>query len=92
MEKSELYDLLENKFLREWKEKANDDCGFMQEEKDLLEKLKAELDEKNKKLLASYALAIEDRMDLFYYNLNIKFLNFGIKFGMDLQKAFAEYE
>lgn len=52
----------------------------------------ANLDEANKKLLFAYALAIETRMDYEYYNLNSKILNFGIKIGMDLQKAFEETE
>lgn len=74
MEKSELYDLFESGLLRKWKDKADesDDCGFKRAEKELMEELTAELNEKSKKLLTSFVLAFENKMDYLYYNLNIK--------------------
>ena len=64
----------------------------MQREKELIEELKTELNEKSKDLLTSYSLAIEDRMDYLHYCLNVKILNLGIKIGMELEKAFLEHE
>lgn len=94
MEKSELYDLLDSGLLREWKDKAEkiDDCGFAKNEKEKLEEIEKELNEKSKKLLTSYSLAIENIIDYLNYIINNKILNLGIKIGMDLQKAFTEFE
>ena len=93
MEKSTLYDVLSMGVLQKWgnNEEEIDNC-FMQREKELIEELKTELNEKSKDLLTSYSLAIEDRMDYLHYCLNVKILNLGIKIGMELEKAFLEHE
>lgn len=92
MEKSKLYDLVEDGVLKKWREEIEetDDCLFLKKEKQLLEELLAELDDKKKKQVAFYALSIENRVDYLYYNLNIKILNYGVNIGMELQKSFEE--
>lgn len=94
MERSIIYDLLENVYLREWKDEAdkNEKCGFKHSEQVAGEKLADELNEKDKSLLTAYALAIKNRMDYIYYNITIRVLNFGIKIGMELQGAFINDE
>lgn len=94
MERSKIYDILSRELLPEWKGKVegDDGCGFASQEKELIEELTAELTDKGKKLLTSYTLAVENRIDYVYYNLKIKILNLGIKIGMELQQAFKEYE
>lgn len=95
MDESTLYDLLDGELLRQWREaieKAMGETWFFTREKEVLKELEAELNEKNKKLLTAYSLVIEDRMDYLFYNIKIKILNLGIKIGMDLQKAFTEYD
>lgn len=95
MEKSILYDLLDRQLLSQWKEmieKTESESWFFTNEKEVIKELETELNEKSKKLLTSYALAIENRIDYLYYNLSIKILNVGIKIGMELQKSFAENE
>lgn len=94
MNKSQLYDFLENGLLRNWRKEIeeSDYCDFAKHEKKILAELILRLSDKDKKLLTSYALAIEDRMDYLYYNLTIKILNYGINFGINLQKSFIEFE
>lgn len=95
MEESKLYSLLDDALLRKWREtteKTESETWFFTNEQEALKGLESELNEKSKKLLTSYFLAVENRIDYVHYNLKIKVLNFGIKIGMDLQKAFAEFE
>lgn len=95
MEYSEIYNLLDNKILHEWREeieKNGKDSWFMAGVREAFEKLEPKLDEEEKKLLTDYSLAIENKLDYIYYNLKIKILNFGVKIGMELERAFAEFE
>lgn len=93
MEKSTLYDVLSMSVLQKWRTREEEEENyFFQREKELLEKLRTELNEENNKLLSSYSLAVADRMEYLYHNLNIKILNFGIQIGLELERAFREYE
>lgn len=95
MEESKIYDLLSDGLLSKLREKIeeteNDTCFFVKE-REVFSELEKQLNEQQIELLKSYSLAIENKLDYIYYNLNINILNIGIKIGMDLQKAFAEYE
>lgn len=95
MEKSIIYNLLDDKLLHKWRDEINErekDSFYSQAEKDTLKELTEALSEKSVKLLTLYAVAIENRLDDLYYNINIKMLNHGIKIGMQLQKAFIDNE
>lgn len=90
-----IYDLLDSKLLHEWKDKIEEtehDTWFFTRAQEAFEKLEKELNDQEKELLKSYSLAIENKLDYIYYNLKIKILSFGIKIGIELEKAFAEYE
>ncbi len=93
MEESEIYNLLDYRFLLNWKEKIEKDEGdtwFFTNEKQELEKIKEFFNEDEQKLIFRYTLAMENKFEYLYYNLNIKILNFGVKIGMELQKAFLK--
>lgn len=88
MEKSTIYNLPEDGVINKWRAEIEKEnlCDLLRKEQALAEKLKAECGDNGKHLPAHYRLAIEDRMDELYYNLNIKILNSGICAGMELQK------
>lgn len=95
MEKSKIYDLLDTRLLHKWRDKIEEAEGgtwFFTNEQEVFDELERQLNEQEKKLLKSYSLAIENKLDYIYYNLKIKILNFGIKIGMELEKSFAEHE
>lgn len=95
MEESRLYDLLESGLLHKWKDKIEEtetNTWFFTREQEAYNELEKELNEQEKKLLKSYSLAVENKLDYVYYNLNIKVLNFGIKIGQEWQKALIEDE
>lgn len=73
-------------------EQTENEALFFIKEKEALEGLEKKLGKQEQELLITYSLAIENKLDYIYYNLNIKILNYGIKIGMDLQKAFEDYE
>lgn len=92
MQKSTIYDALSISVVEKWRNSEETDDYFHKVEKEKLEELKTTLNEESLDLLNSYSLAIENKMDYLYYNLNIRFLNLGIKIGMELEKAFLEHE
>ncbi|MCL2061566.1 MAG: hypothetical protein FWH03_02970 [Firmicutes bacterium] len=95
MEKSKIYDLLDNELLHKWKteiEKAESGSWFFTNAQEVFEELEKGLDKHEKVLLKTYALAIENKVDYVEYMLKIKVLNFGIKIGMELEKSFAAME
>lgn len=95
MEESRLYDLVESGLLHKWKDKIEEtesNTWFFTREQEAYNELEKLLNEEEKKSLKSYSLAIENKLDYIYYNLKIKVLNFGIKIGLELQKAFMEDE
>lgn len=89
-----IYDLIDRKLLGEWRDavEKNGDCGFILKETESKKELLAKLKESDKKLFAHYILAIENKIEFIYYNLNVKILNFGIKIGIKLQKSFTEFD
>lgn len=96
MEKSKIYDLLDGDgLLHKWRnqiEEMESDTWFFTRVREEFADIEKELNEHEKDLLKSYALAIENKLDYIFYNLKIKLLNFGIKIGMELEKSFAEFE
>ena len=93
MEKSNIYNLLDNGLLHKWKESIEEtesDTWFFTRVQETLGELEKGLNEQEKELLKSYSLAIENKLDYIYYNLKIKILNLGIKIGMELENSFVE--
>lgn len=87
--------MLSISLLHKWRdeiEQTENEALFFIKEKEALEGLEKKLGKQEQELLITYSLAIENKLDYIYYNLNIKILNYGIKIGMDLQKAFEDYE
>lgn len=92
MEIPELIDIVYNQILDKYREKIEkeDNCIIMKdagEEKDALLKL---LNDEQKKLLNRYSTALENKFEYLNYQLNTFLLYIGIKYGMELQKAFND--
>lgn len=86
MEYSKIYDLLDRELLHNWRNKIEENDGdtwFFTNEKETFAKLEKTLSQQEKELLKAYSLAIVNKLDYIYYNLNIKILNFGIIIGME---------
>ena len=90
MENSEIYNLLSLNHIRKWREEieANDECGLFADMHEDEQKIRAVLNEKQKKLLSNYAISINNYLDFIYGLICVKVLNFGIKAGMELQASF----
>lgn len=92
MEIPELIDIVYNQILDKYREKIEkeDNCIIMKdagEEKDALLKL---LNDEQKNLLNRYFTALENKFEYLNYQLNTFLLYIGIKYGMELQKAFND--
>lgn len=93
MEESLIYDLLEKEYIftyREELEKCNNYyMEWINKERKNLEKI---LNKKQLKAVDSYKLSCKWREDYLDYLIGIKTLNYGIKIGMEMQKAFEQQE
>ena len=93
MEDTFLYDLVETalwKFREKLKNKT--DGNFYEEVKKAQKKLESELNEKQLKLAYDYAHSVLMREEYIQLSYDIRVLNYGVRIGMQLQKAFDSYE
>lgn len=88
----ELIDIVDSQILGEYLEQIenNDHCIIMTDADEEKAKLSAQLNDEQKKLLDRYTFALENKFDYIRYLLNTFVLQIGIKYGMDLQKAYNE--
>ena len=94
MEDTFLFELLERKYIDSYREKLekNNINNMTQDVIDAREALEKSLDKDRLKLFKNYISARENKemyIDLF---AETRILNYGIKIGMSLQKAFDEYD
>ena len=83
MEKVELADLRE-------KIEEKDECEFGKTARETKEELCAELNEKQKKILDHFELAVENKLDYVYYCVQAHLLNRAFRLGMEMQSALDE--
>ncbi|MDE7181786.1 MAG: hypothetical protein K2O41_01970 [Clostridia bacterium] len=94
MEASLLYDLIDMRKLLDYREELMKDENdvLFKDEREAREKLEKALSKEQMKLVDSYKHYIGMREGYVNYQLGIKVLNYGVKIGMELQKAFDDEE
>ena len=94
METSFLYDLIYMVKLKDYRDKLEKDenDGFFKDERKAREELEKTLSTEQLKLLKDYIFHFDLRLDYLNYQTDIKLLNYGVKIGMELQKAFDDEE
>ena len=94
MDTSLLYDCIELSRLGKFREnvRKDDACGFLKDELELRKKLESALNEEQLELVDSYFHCVRMCEEHVYFYSDIKLLNYGIKIGMQIQKAFDEDE
>ena len=92
MIESLLYDFIEMSNLGEYRDKLKSDENdiFAKYEREAWEKLEKALTKEQIKLVDSYTHQINMREEYIDSQTEIKLLNYGIKIGMQLQKAFDD--
>lgn len=90
MEDSLLYDLLEAKLLYNFRAELEQQNGdnFSRWVNEARKELENKLSEKQLKLVDKYVSSVNLREEEINFNMGIRTLNYGIKIGMQLQKAF----
>lgn len=94
MENSLIFDALEEMYIGDYREtlEKQDDGNFtkwVQQSREVLEKT---LNKEQLALVDSNIRDIRRREEFIDYNVGIRILNFGIKIGMELKKAFYDFE
>lgn len=94
MEESLLYELIERKYLSDYREKLNNEendnlSKWLRESREVLEK---NFNADQLKLIDRYVYYLDTREDYINFQVDTKLLNYGVKIGMQLQKAFDEEE
>ena len=92
MQDSLLFDLLQAKLLYNFREELEQQNGdnFSRWVNEARKELENKLNEKQLKLVDKYVSSINLREEEINFNVGIKTLNYGIKIGMQLQKAFDQ--
>ncbi len=92
MKESKLLNYLE--FAELYKEHSEalekDECGYKQQETELMKQLSSMLNEEGQKMLKYYSLAVENKADAAHYCAKYKLLSIALKIGMEIQQSFDE--
>ncbi|MDE5721297.1 MAG: hypothetical protein K2I30_00950 [Clostridia bacterium] len=94
MEYSLLYDIIEMNKLNDYRDELikDENDGFFKDERCAREELEKLLSKEHMKLVDRYKFHINLREGYINYQTSIKLLNYGIKIGMQIQKAFDDDE
>ena len=94
MDTSLLYDFIDLSRLSDYRGELTKDenDGYFQNERKAREELEIVLSKEQMKLVDKYKHCFNLREGYINYQLGIKLLNYGIKIGMQIQKAFDDDE
>lgn len=86
-----IYDLLEKVLIRKWQEEIiAENCKVLQIEDNDMAIIEQQMGEKEKALLKSYRISLDNKLHYINCVINKKILNMGIKMGMEMQSTFFE--
>ncbi len=91
MEESFLYEVIFKGVLCKWRDKidADDDFGFGKQFRELENAIHENFTDKEKDLILSYGLAIENHIEYIRDCLDVKLINLCVKMGMQIEKSFG---
>lgn len=92
MEATTLFDLLDQKLLPYYEELQKEDPDEIAKLENMREELEKALTDEQLKLSDTYKNSCALREELIEIQMQIRILNYGVKIGMELQKAFDLYD
>ncbi|MDE5577110.1 MAG: hypothetical protein K2J11_06965 [Oscillospiraceae bacterium] len=90
MESEKLFELIRRVYLYDLRDKIEkkDEYGFGKKFSEKKSELEALLNEEQKKQLSHFQLALENKIDQEYYEVQIFLTNYAFRLGMEMQRAF----
>ena len=90
MKSEKLFELIQRAHLFDLREEIEerDEYGYGEKFNEEKEELEALLNEEQKKQLAHFQLALENKIDQAYYEVQIFLTNYAFRLGMEMQRAF----
>lgn len=88
----ELYDVIDAQLVMKWREEIekSDRLRFLKYQQEAKEALLEILEGEDKELADKFIVAVDNTFDFIYYEISRRLVLFGIKAGLDMQKAFDE--
>lgn len=89
---SKLFDMIEKTRLYDLRDKIEkmDEIGDIERVRKAEETLAATLNDEQKQQLKHLELAIENKMDYLYYEVQVYLTNIAFRMGMEMQRSFDE--
>lgn len=92
MEIPDLFNIIDAQLTSKWQKEIekNDECAYFKRQRELLDAMQVKFEGEDLELINHYALAVESSYEFVLYEISRRLVLFGIKAGLDMQKAFDE--